>query len=159
STDGTEREILPRALALEILLRDVHSVCGVAGGFVVVGVMKGALVTVPYDWPGRYARIQNVGEHLSRRWECDYDPAHQTVIVWTFENSRLQKQAVDLTVPSEMTFRAQDALRKTNASDWPPGKLRRLETTPEFDLPWRRICLNSATGFVRLSGSDLPTTE
>jgi hypothetical protein len=60
-TDGSGFELLPRAMVEGNLLWQVHAVRGVAGGFVVGGVIKDVVVAAHYDLASRSCKLHALG--------------------------------------------------------------------------------------------------
>jgi hypothetical protein len=66
-TDGTAVEVWPRPARAGTVLPSVEAVVGVAGGFVVGGVLAGHLMAAHYDMASRMCRLTDLGrEHKGR---------------------------------------------------------------------------------------------
>jgi hypothetical protein len=79
-TDGSGVEVLPRGVIDGKALLDPDAILGVAGGFVVAGLINDHLVAFHYDLADRTCRAHRLGAAARLRWMWHYiAPAHSIV--------------------------------------------------------------------------------
>jgi hypothetical protein len=73
--DGSALEVLPRGYVNGAVLTHVEAVRGVAGGFVVGGLLRGELAAVHYDFTRRSCAVHLLGQTTGPgRWQWFYFP-------------------------------------------------------------------------------------
>jgi hypothetical protein len=82
-TDGTRMEVLPRGLLGPTVLTDVEHLLGVAGGFVVCGVINDSLTAFHYDWTRRTVTTYPMDfarQHGPFHWHYSHEHHALTVV-------------------------------------------------------------------------------
>jgi hypothetical protein len=143
--DGSNWEMLPRALVEGRLLSDVHAVLGVTGGFVVTGAVPGQVAAAHYDLESRRVRVHTFAAgsaQLTRGLEFRYLRHRHCLIVRLGEQFAwvpLHTGARDQPVPPELCWRPEPPLATRLAVSLPVQS----SDAPGFKgSEWRRSALH-----------------
>jgi hypothetical protein len=165
--DGSGFEILPRGMVEGNVLNQVQAVRGVAGGFVVGGIVKGVLVAAHYDFTSRVCHVHALGaiDHW-RHWQWVYHRDLHSVVAYG-SGSHTPYYGLDLAFRSDVPgtlnphpatpsatlaiVRAKTCFRPNTFSN------SSTELTDSHTKYW--ICLNPVTGSVSLGGSGKITSR
>jgi hypothetical protein len=168
--DGSAREVLPRGHVNDAVMTHVEAVRGVAGGFVVGGLLRGELVAVHYDLARRSCTAHLLGQKSGPgRWQWFYFPDLHCVTATTGRDPLGRPAclcAVDLGTGAQHSPRPGAG---PGASDRMDEARRRTDRQPASE-PWVPIAdenrpasgpgpflrLDRAEGRLTLEGTDPP---
>jgi hypothetical protein len=166
-SDGSQVEVLPRAMVKGEVFTQVEAVLGVAGGFVVAGILKEQLTAAHYDFTRRLIKAYVLGPAASAPWKHSapwkwyYFPELHSVAV----RERTTAFAVDLDTggvyplagsPVSLIARARQACAEAHRYLVPPPQMNVWMTFEERPSRGPFVLLDRTTGTVVLDGDGSP---